>query len=63
MASVDIVIPNTPEAVNMAEMMNQQLPAYLTFYLHGIGMDKVFIRKLLTRARYPALMHEIYSYQ
>ena len=50
MGSVDIVIPNTPEAETMVAMMNKQLPAYLTFYLNNIGMDKYFIRKLLTRA-------------
>ena len=59
--SVDIVIPNTPEAEIMVAMMNKQLPAYLTFYLNNLGMDKDFIRKLLTRACCPELMHEIYS--
>ena len=58
MGSVDIVIPNTPEAETMVEMMNNQLPEYLTFYLDDLGMDKYFIRKLLTRASCPALMHE-----
>ena len=43
--------------------MNKQLPAYLTFYLNDLGMDKDFIRKLLTRACCPALIHEIYSCQ
>ena len=33
MGSVDIVIPNTPEAETMVAMMNKKLPAYLTFYL------------------------------
>ena len=63
MGSVDIVIPNTPEAETMVAMMNKQLPAYLTFYLHYLGMDKDFIRKILTRACFPVLMHEIYSCQ
>ena len=63
MGSVDIVIPNTPEVEMMVAMMNKQLPAYLTFYLNNLGMDKYFIRKLLTRACCPALMHEIYSCQ
>ena len=61
MGSVDIVIPNTPEAETMVAMMNKQLPAYLTFYLDDLGMDKDFIRKLLTRACFPELMHEINS--
>ena len=63
MGSVDIVIPNTPEAETMVAMINKQLPAYLTLYLDHIGMDKYFIRKLLTIAICPALMHEIYSCQ
>ena len=63
MRSVDIVIPNTPESETMVAMMNKQLPAYLTFYKDDLGMDKNFIRKLLTRACCPALMHEIYSCQ
>ena len=53
MGSVDTVIPNTPEAETMVAMMNKQLPAYLTFYLDDLGMDKYFIRKLLTRAFCP----------
>ena len=63
MGSLDIVIPNTPEAETMVTIMNKQLPAYMTFYLDDIGMDKDFISKLLTRACCPALMHEIYSFQ
>ena len=54
MGSVDIVIPNTPEAETMVTMMNKQLPEYLTFYLDDLGMDKDFIRKLLNRACCPA---------
>ena len=50
MGSVDIVIPNRPEAETMVEMMNKQLPAYITFYLDALGMDEDFIRKLLNRA-------------
>ena len=61
--SVDIVIPNTPEAETMVAMMNKQLPAYLTFYLHNLRMDKYFIRKLLTRACCPALIHKINTCQ
>ena len=63
MGSVYIVIPNTEEAETMVEMMNKQLPAYLTFYLDDLGMDKDFIRKLLPRACCPALMHKINSCQ
>ena len=63
MGSVDIVIPNTPESETMVAMMNKQLPAYLAFYLDDLGMDKDFIRKLLTRALCPALMHEMCSCQ
>ena len=61
MGSVDIVIPNTPEAETMVAMMKKQLPAYLTLYIDNLGMDKDFIRKILTRACCPALMHEVYS--
>ena len=63
MGSVDIVIPNTTESETMVAMMNKQLPAYLTLYLEDLGADKEFIRKLLTRACCPALMHEINSCQ
>ena len=63
MVSVDIVIPNTPEAENMVAMMNKQLLAYLTLYLDDLGTDKDFIRKFLPRASCPALIHEIYSCQ
>ena len=48
--SVYIVIPNTPEAETMVEMMNKQLHAYLMFYIEDQGLDKGFVRKLLTRA-------------
>ena len=41
--------------------MNKKLPAYLAFYLEDQGLDKEFIRKLLTRSCCPALMHEISS--
>ena len=61
MGSVDIMIPNTPEAETMVAMMNKQLPAYLTLYIDDLGMDKDFIRKLLTRICCPALMHKINS--
>ena len=63
MGSVDIVISNTPEAETMVAMMNKQLTAYLTFYLDDLGMDKDFIRKILTRAWCPALMHKINYFQ
>ena len=63
MGSVDIVIPNTPEAESMVVMMNKKIPAYLTFYPDNLGMDKDFIMKLLTRACCPAPMHEINSCQ
>ena len=43
--------------------MSKKIPAYLTFYLDDIGMDKYFIKKLLTRACCPELMHEIHSCQ
>ena len=59
MGSVDIVIPDTPEAETMVAMMNKQLPAYLTFYFDDFGVNKYFIGKLLTRACCPELMHKI----
>ena len=59
MGSVDIVVPNTPEAETKVAMMNKQLPAYLTFYLEDQGLDKEFIRKLLTRSWCTALIHKI----
>ena len=63
MRSVDIVIPNTLEAETMVVMMKKQIPAYMALYLDDLGMDKDFIRKLLTRAFCPELMHGIYYCQ
>ena len=61
MVSVNIVIPNKPEAETMVAMTNKQLPVYLTFYIEYQGLDKGLIMKLLTRAWFKALMHEISS--
>ena len=48
MGSVNIVISNIPEAETMVAMMNKQLPAYMKLYHEYQGLDKGFIRKLLT---------------
>ena len=63
MRLVDIVIPNTPEAGIMVKMMNIHLPAYLMFYLAKVRLDKDFVWKLLARACFSGLMHEICDWE
>ena len=61
LASVDVVIPNTPEAETMITMMNRQLGAYLHFTLTDAGLGGTFIKDLLRFSICPALLHEIPS--
>ena len=55
--SVDIVIPDIPEAETMVAMMNKQLSVYLSNYLVDAGMGKLFFNALIQGAIFLALNH------
>ena len=55
--SVDIVVPDIPEAEAMVAMMNKQLSVYLSNYLVDAGMGKVFVNALIQGEICPALNH------
>ena len=55
--SVDIVVPDIPEAEAMVSMMNKQISVYLSNYLVDAGMGKVFVKALIQGAVCPALNH------
>ena len=58
MANVEAVLPNTPEAENMAEMMNKNMVGYLRNYLPGEGIsDKDFVERLLHTSCDTSLFH------
>lgn len=57
MADVEAVIPDTPAAETMALMMEKNIVAYLTHYLHDGGMDKAFVKELLKESCDPSLFH------
>ena len=44
---VDIVVSDTPELEAMVSIMNKQLSVYLSNYLVGAGMGKVFVKALI----------------
>ena len=47
-AYMEVVIPTTPEAENMVEMMNKNMVGYLRNYLSGEGIsNKDFMERLL----------------
>ena len=58
LASVDAVIPNTPEAETMVLMMKRNIGAFLHFYFEG-KMDERFKTDLLKASIDPSLLHEI----
>ena len=45
--SVDIVVPDIPEAEAMIVMMNKQLSVYLSKYVVEYGMGNVFVNALI----------------
>lgn len=47
MGTVDVIVPNIPEAEAMLLMMNQHFPAFCLHYLTEKGMDKKFVMELL----------------
>ena len=55
--SVDIFVPDIPEAEAMVTMMNKQLLVYLSNYLVDAGMGKVFVKALIQGAICPTLNH------
>ena len=59
LSSVDVVIPNTPEAERMMLMMKKNLGAYLNYYLTDLGMGPIFINNLLRASIDPSMLHGI----
>ena len=55
--SVDIVVPDIPEAEAIVAMMNIQLSVYLSNYLVGAGMGKIFVKALIQGAICLSLNH------
>ena len=55
--SVDIIVPEIPEAEAMVDIMNKQLQVYLSNYLVDAGMGKVFVKALIQGEILPALNH------
>ena len=55
--SVDIVVPDIPEAEAMVSMMNKQLSVYLSNSLVDAGMGKVFVKALIQGEIFSALNH------
>ena len=58
LASVDAVIPNTPEAETMVLMMKRNIGAFLHFYLAD-KVDRRFLKHLLQASIDPSLLHDI----
>ena len=57
-ADVEAVIPNTPEAENMVEMMNKNMIGYLRNYSPGEGIsNKGFMERLLHALCKNSLFH------
>ena len=50
LASVDVAIPNAPEAETMVAMMNKNLGAFLSHYLKGEGLDEKFVDALVQQS-------------
>ena len=59
LGSVDVIIPNTPEAEAMILMMNRHFPAYCFYYLMGAGIDADFVKELIREACCPSLVSKI----
>ena len=55
--SVDIVVPDIPEAEAMVAMTKKQLSFYLSNYLVDAGMGKIFVKALIQGEIFPALNH------
>lgn len=59
MGTVDVIVPNTPEAESMILMMNRHFPAFCFHYLLGEGVDEAFVKELLKEACCPTLVGQI----
>ena len=59
MGSVDVIVPNIPEAEAMILMMNRHFPAFCWHYLTDNGMEVDFVNKLLHESCCPTLVSEI----
>ena len=59
MGTVDVIVPNIPEAEAMVLMMNRQFPAFCLHYLTGRGMDPGFVKELIKESCCPTLVSEI----
>ncbi len=58
MSTLEVVIPITPEAEQLAEMMNKQIAAFLLNYLKDIGMPGEFVTRLVNKSISPDLCHK-----
>ena len=57
--SIEVVVPNTPEAETMIAMMNKNTAAYLYYYLLDMQVDRSFLLALLGKSCCPTLVHAI----
>ena len=57
LASVDVAIPNAPEAETMVAMMNKNLGAFLSHYLKGESLDGKFVDELVQQSIDPYVLH------
>ena len=57
LSSVDIVVPNAPEAETLVAMMNKNLGAFLNFKLKEEGLNGGFVDNLLKASIDPQLLH------
>jgi hypothetical protein len=55
-APVEVVIPNTEEAEAMIGDFNRNAPAFLKFYLMGIGFNEAFVVRLIQASCCPIML-------
>ncbi len=56
---MEVVIPNTEETEAMLGEVNRNTPAFLKFYLMGLGFDEDFVIRLIKAACCPIKMGEM----
>ena len=59
LASVEVAIPNAPEAETMVAMMNKNIGAFLTHYLKEEGLAESFVTELVNQSIDPQVLHEM----
>jgi len=60
MGAVEIVVPNSPAAEQMIEMMNKHMGAFLFYYLTTVALlPESFVQALLIKSVDPGLLHDI----